>query len=184
VLLVWPVFRGAVNIHRLRDGSLSVVADCNEARLSAIGTAQIYAFRYRAESPHYLIEAVPPANPDSLPDFSKLDEEPSAGDLRPNRSIDWENEGQTLPEGVVFVTVENRSDEQGDVMLNDLMPGELEAPQKPLLFYPDGTTTNATIILQNQAGYYVEVVLDGKAGTVTASEPHPTVAVGGDRLPE
>lgn len=69
-------------------------------------------------------------------------------------------------------------------MLNDLLPGELDAPRKPLLFYPDGTTTNATIILQNNAGYFVEVVLDGPGGTVVVNEPSKTRSIGGKPLPE
>lgn len=180
VLIAWPVIRGALRIHHLRDGSKSVEAACTEARLSAIGTAQIYAFRYKPESPYFLIEAVPPADPNEMLDFSKIEEQTPTGDLRPDTAIDWEREGQTLPSGVVFVTVEDRSD-HGDLILNDLLPGNLEAPKKPLLLYPDGTTTNATIILHNDEGYYAEVVLDGLGGTVSVSEPYKTKAIGGQR---
>jgi hypothetical protein len=181
-MIAWPVLRGATRIHHLRTGSESVAAVCNEARMSAIGTAQIYAFRYKPESRYYLIEAVPPADPEELLDLSKLDEPNPTGDLRPDAAIDWEREGQALPDGVVFVTVEDRSDSKdAGFMLNELLPGNLEAPKKPLLFYPNGTTTNATIILHNDEGYYAEVVLDGEGGTVSVSEPYKTKTIGGEQ---
>lgn len=181
-MIAWPVIRSATRIHHLRTGSEAVAAVCTEARLSAIGTAQIYAFRYKAESPYYLIEAVPQANPEDLLDLSKLDEPNPTGDIRPDTAIDWEREGKMLPDGVVFVTVENRSDKEDAMfMLNELLPGEMAAPKKPLLFFPDGTTTNATIILHNDVGYYAEVILDGEGGTVSVSEPYKTKSFGGQQ---
>jgi len=181
-MLAWPVISGAFSIHRLRSAGETVEGACAEARLQAINTGQIYAFRFQTETPNFLVEAVPQANQEELLDFSDIDAPPSTGDLRPINSIDWTQEGQALPDDVSFVTIEARTDDR-DVMLNELMPGDLNAPQKPLLFYPDGTTSNATIILHNQAGYYIEVVLDGLAGTVVAGEPYKTKAVGNTLQP-
>lgn len=177
-MLAWPVVSGAFKIHRLRNGGDTIQTVCAEARLSAITSGQIHAFRFRAESPYYLVEAVPQADQNILPDLAAIEAGQAQGDMRPDAAIDWEQEGRQLPDGVLFVAVEDRSD-QRDAVLNDLLTTDLATTAKPLLFYPDGTTSNATIILHNEQGYFLEIVLDGLAGTVSVSEPQKTKTIGG-----
>lgn len=175
ILLVWPVISGAFKIHHLRDAGKIVQEACEEARLNAAGLGRILVFRFQPESPYFLIETAPTADLDAVLDFSNPDQENQIGKLRPAEEIDWEIEGKQLPPGNYFVTVENRNDEH-DAMLDELLAveGELVAQQKPLLFYPDGTCSNATIILRSDQGSIIEITLDGTSGAVSLSEPFQT----------
>ena len=175
IIISWPVISGAFKIHDLRDAGKIIEAACAEARVNAAGFKQIQVFRFKPESPYFLIEPAPPADLDAMLDFENIDEHKAIGNLRPIEEIDWELEGKQLPEGTYFVTIENRSDEH-DVMLNELLPPttEMMAEQKPLLFYPDGSCSDATIILRSGQGSFLEIKLDGASGNVTASEPIET----------
>lgn len=67
-----------------------------------------------------------------------------------------------LPGGVTFVATEVLSDARAAEVLSgtDSAGGGLQQ----VLFYPDGTSQNASVVLQNELGAFVEIQLRGLTG--------------------
>ena len=83
----------------------------------------------------------------------------------------------TLPEGVVFATVDVQSDMRSLQLQQETqgsvpgMPQSLDQQSPPVLFYPDGTTSDAKIALTNEyQRLYVVVSLRSLTGIVKVSE--------------
>ena len=88
-----------------------------------------------------------------------------------------------LPEGVVFATAEVQMDERSLLLQQDMqsnqngmasMGGELMGTGQeypPVLFYPDGTTSDAKVVLTNEyQKLYVVVSLRGLTGLARMSD--------------
>jgi Tfp pilus assembly protein FimT len=78
-------------------------------------------------------------------------------DLRHQNDLDED----LLPRGISFaanvVAVDDRAAEA-------LKAGDSESTIRPILFYPDGTSQDAKVVLQNEKGHFVEVQLRGMTG--------------------
>lgn len=77
-------------------------------------------------------------------------------------------EDDLLPRGVVFVAAEAAIDSRGaDILSTTGSRGALE----PIFFYPDGTSQDAIITLQNQKQATIEVHLRGLTGIAKTVRP-------------
>ena len=93
-----------------------------------------------------------------------IDPSPSSPGIETDRN-------RKLPKGVVFVggtvksdtrSVEIQQETQGTLMMQT-------AGMEPILFYPDGTTSDAEVSLSNEQQMYVRVTLRGLTGTSRVS---------------
>ena len=77
-----------------------------------------------------------------------------------------------LPEGVIFLAGEtlsdNRSSEIDAALAQQLARETVWSP--PILFYPDGTTSDARVVLANKKRQVIEVTLRGITGMAQAGE--------------
>jgi hypothetical protein len=71
-------------------------------------------------------------------------------------------EENLLPNGVIFVASEVLSDARAAEVLSGT--GEAGNGLLQVLFYPDGTSQDASIVMQNQIGGIVEIQLRGLTG--------------------
>jgi hypothetical protein len=77
-------------------------------------------------------------------------------------------EDDLLPRGVVFVAAEAAIDSRGaDILSTTGSQGALE----PIFFYPDGTSQDAIVTLQNQKQATIEVHLRGLTGIAKTVRP-------------
>lgn len=175
--LTLPAFQVPFENQRLRKGGEVVRVQWNKARNKAMRTGQIQMFQCSLEEgtfqilPYYTeqdyLEADAtraPAAPGAMAAFSRAtaqaDDQAAAAP-------------KTLPDGVVFVQSEIKSDmrstqvEQG---MQGTQP-QLALGMAPVLFYPDGTTSDARVILTNQyQRHFVVISLRGLTGTAKVTD--------------
>jgi len=86
-----------------------------------------------------------------------------------------------LPEGITFLTVEVADESEVSLGLDeDQGAGEDRTLScTPLLFYPDGTTSTARVVLQNEYERSIEVTLRGLTGVASVGE----ISAGEGQLP-
>lgn len=186
--LVVPVFTGSFASVRLRRAGDQVVTGWSRARAEAIESGQPYQFRFTPESGTFVIE----------PWTGLLGEEGSASQNSSNSSANSasasttstttsnssstattaSSEGTsaistngTLPEEIVF--------QSGELAVEDYQSGERsvgslqdagESESIPILFFPDGTASEASVLLTNGKKQFVRVTLRGLTGVGRASE--------------
>ncbi|MGI9494652.1 MAG: pilus assembly FimT family protein [Mariniblastus sp.] len=87
-------------------------------------------------------------------------------DLAEGRASSFEDD--LLPVGILFVAAESAMDARGaDILSTSGSKGALE----PIFFYPDGTSQDAIITLQNQKQATIEVHLRGLTGIAKTVRP-------------
>ena len=176
--IVAPSFHATFEMQRVRQGGEVVRVAFNKARIAAMKSGQIQMFRYTAETGTYQVMPY-----FSQQDWLEADAAHAVGGSTSGANQQLTNATQAtdiqqsqpreLPEGVVFgqsdVETDLRSYEIQQQMQGQGTTGALEAP--PVLFYPDGTTSDARIILTNESQrLYVLVTLRSLTGIATVSK--------------
>ncbi len=195
--LVWPTVQNSLAGRRLQTAVDSVRTEWCQARVEAMRSGRTYAFRYIVGGDRYHLgpqdasgsgtSALPAQGDDSSgatasspgsvsPPASNAAAEPStAGNDQSDMPVEGEPtlvEEKSLPDGVHFVTGETSdsslaSSAGGDTQSLD---GSGDAWSDPVLFYPDGTTSNARLVLAGKRGGAMRLELRGITGTVTVSD--------------
>jgi prepilin-type N-terminal cleavage/methylation domain-containing protein len=176
--IVAPSFQATFEMQRVRQGGELVRIAFNKARIAAMKSGQIQMFRYTAETGTYQVMPY-----FSQQDWLEADAAHAVGGALSGVNQQLTNATQAsdaqrsqpreLPEGVVFgqsdVETDLRSYEIQQQLRGQGTTGALEAP--PVLFYPDGTTSDARIILTNESRrLYVLVTLRSLTGIATVSK--------------
>ncbi len=151
-----PLLAGAFSRARLHSAGDTVRGAWAKARLAAMQSGHSCAFRYEPDGGRFQIVTLDEL---ALPETSELapadpEAEYKAADmLRLPKS--------RLPEGVVFAAGEVSS----STHLLATMPAAADGPwSNPILFYPDGTTSDAVVLLSNGGGIMIRVTLRGLTG--------------------
>ncbi len=135
---------------QLRSAADIVRARFSDARVRAIKTGDVYAFFYKPGGGDYWIAPM-------VSGFRSL----ASGTTPPSHQYLLENqitfsEGETAQDARSTATAEN-ADAARDQY----------SQYRPILFYPDGTSQNATILLQARNGLRIQVNLRGLTGVAT-----------------
>jgi type II secretory pathway pseudopilin PulG len=190
--LALPIMSGPMANMRLRKSGDVIRTEWTRLRVQAMGDGKIYAFRYtlgsnrfRVETiddPHFVetTEGTPLQNVDSgdrLGQTTSPDE--TAGtpsETQPSTPSDSAST-ETLPEGVYFADGEVAADPRSGYYV------PAEAAEKtddsgatwsaPILFYPDGTTSTARVLLKNDRPRCLEVRLRGFTGIAAVGPDLP-----------
>jgi len=167
--LAWPALDRPLATQRLRKAADALRAEWGRARVEAISSGQTYIFRYTPESSQYSVECF--LGPEAAPDAALLDESGVSGDQRqvPTASA-WHE--RSLPEGIAFAAGQTAFDPRAQTVLAEAesLPPTESVPAEPILFYPDGTTSTAQVVLKNEHGSHIELSLRGLTGVVTVGE--------------
>ena len=147
--LTMPLLQKPIANQRLRDSANLVRAKWVAARVKATDSGDVYLFRYVAAENRFAIECRydPDTSTDSQP----------AAELHARE--------QTLPEGVTFVGGQTAPDTRASMIVSPVAGGS-----QPILFYPNGTTSTARLVLRNEYGRTIELSLRGLTGVVTVGE--------------
>jgi prepilin-type N-terminal cleavage/methylation domain-containing protein len=167
--LTWPVVTNAFSGQRLRAAADRVRAQWVQARVRAMRTDSVQVFLYTPDGRQFRVEARA---------LSEAVVDPSSG--LPSGETTSMPEGANceavkgeLPESVKFVRSETAVDTRAATL--DLTPeSSSESGQEwsePILFYPDGTTSTARLLLKNDRGLQIELSLRALTGVVTVGEP-------------
>jgi hypothetical protein len=165
LVLALLVIIGAISVP-LMDGMFSRIAldgagellrgAWAQARLSAMQSGQTHAFRFEPRGRRFQIVALNslgnPQESTLLPEVEETNPDPAEFvRLSQNR----------LPENIIFLSGDIASSAQTLATLPFAMEGSWS---QPILFYPDGTTSDATLILANSQRAAIRVTLRGLTG--------------------
>jgi hypothetical protein len=127
-----------------------------KARLAAMQSGSPHVFRFEPNGGRFQIVTL---NSLGAPEQSVL--EPIDPEAEPTKNDFVRLSDNKLPEGVFFVTGNISSSAQ----VLATLPVTMEGPwSQPILFYPDGTTSDATVVLANERQHAIRVTLRGLTG--------------------
>lgn len=151
----WPVLQGTWDDLRLRKGADQVRTVLSKARLTAVTSGQIHLFRFHLGGDQYHVSTW------------------SGADVALDAAEDGDAyvpQLQQLPEDITFVAAPIQTNE-GDLSANiSELSQETDGWSSPIMFYPDGTSTDARLTLQGKNGRYVAIQVRGLTGTVRTGE--------------
>ncbi len=185
--LIVPVFQGSIASVRLRRAGDQVVTGWSRARAEAIESGQPYQFRFTPDTGTFVIEpwtgllgsegssaagtttAGATSTSTATKDTSTTSSSTSSTAASAETSSSVTN--TALPDEIVF--------QSGELAVEDFQSGERsvaalqdagESLSTPILFFPDGTASEASILLTNGKKQFVRVTLRGITGVGRASE--------------
>jgi len=164
--LAWPAIENSFVQARLRAAADKIRSQWSEARLEAMRSGIVQEFRHQDEGNTYQFRSW-----SSLTTPTEQASSTSGSDEEaPLSPMGAENQ---LPEGITFATGSLASDTR--VLTTAAASGanaDIEGLYSaPILFYPDGTTVDATIYLKTEQGLYLRIVLRGLTGLSRVSDP-------------
>jgi prepilin-type N-terminal cleavage/methylation domain-containing protein len=156
-----PLLEGSFTRARLEHGGDLVRAAWTRARLAAAESATTYVFRCEPNGSRYQIVTLAAL---SLPETSILtpditDERAAADMLRLGEN--------RLPDGVVFSSAEIAASAEVAALVGETAGTDWSSP---ILFRPDGTTSDASVILTNSEQQTLRVTLRGLTGVSRTSD--------------
>lgn len=164
--LSWPALSGPLAVQRLKSGADDVRIQFVQARIDAVSKGRVFQFRFMPEGDRFLVESMP------TPEAMTADVE-SAGSAE-GGSLDGTLQDDVpvedgLPKGVRFAGGSVASDLRAVAALGQSTALSTTGASwsEPILFYPDGSTSTATVRLQNERGSAIEVSLRGATGVVS-----------------
>lgn len=165
-----PLLEGSFASIRLRRGTDQILATWSQARTHAIESGTIYQFRFEPDGSNYRAE---PWAAGLEVDSSDNRESAIANGQSTVEEIEmatWLYE-ETLPEEIVFSTAQSVSaDELGQRQLTRLDQDNTTEWSVPILFYPDGTTSEASLLLKNSRNVFRRATLRALTGVGRGSE--------------
>ena len=175
--LAAPLFEGSFSSIRLRRGTDQILAVWSEARTHSIESGQIYQFRFQPEAGKYRVDPWSGGIESALPEVNTLVvgettaesvTEPGTDDEE--QLANWKLEAQ-LPENIVFGQAQRIiENELGERQLTSLDQDVLTEWSAPILFFPDGTTSEASLLLKNSKNLYCRATLRSLTGVGRASD--------------
>lgn len=170
--MTWPAMGRPMANQRLRKAADKVRTEWAKARIEAMSTGQTMVFRCTLDSGDYTMEAQ--AGPESVSFISSSTE----GEFDETSSESTEAISTTtrkLPEDIKFVDGEVAFDTRATILTDGSMETNTDSDSQgmdPILFFPDGTTSTATLILENRYQRRIELSLRGLTGVVTVGDSY------------
>jgi Tfp pilus assembly protein FimT len=163
--IAWPAINGAFSGARLRSAADRIRTAWSEARLEAMRTGTIHEFRYQESARKYRVRAwtaetlgaVDAASPQA-----SLTQDP----LEPQGDFEAAFSQDTLPDDITFELGTQNIDQRATLTAQaaGANVGAETMFSAPILFYPDGTTTDAVLHLKNKDNRYIRLALRGLTG--------------------
>jgi len=171
--LAWPALRGSLGSARLHDAAKQVRVELSRTRLAAMEADAVYELQYSRDSGSYRVRRMLDLNPAAEGEECALPAETDAWDDTSTSSDQGGLAGWaefSLPEGVVFAAAALAADER---TVSTDAPLEVDAPldwSEPIVFFPDGTTSTAEVVLRNDRGDELVITLRGLTGVSQIAE--------------
>lgn len=155
-----PVMTGVYARSQLRNGAEVVRSAWSKARMAAMETGQSYLFRCQLKGGEFQLlnisELVAAGGQSAGPTNNVVEADGS-----------WRLAYDRLPPSVVFAAGTFAPSPQVTAMFASIAN---TAWAGPIIFYPDGTCTDATLLLQNENQNTIRVTLRGVTGTATLGD--------------
>jgi type II secretory pathway pseudopilin PulG len=176
--MVVPVFTGSFSSVRLRRAGDQILTRWSQARAMAIERGETYQFTFTPESGTYQVGPWAPLLDEALSgaDATSIEREstiaPTA--VASNAAATDENPAGrdiALPDQIKF--------QSGQIAVEDAITAERQVASMqaqgadvstPILFFPDGTTSQASVVLANDRNQFIRLTLRGLTGVGRATE--------------
>jgi Tfp pilus assembly protein FimT len=160
-----PLVANSLGRARLENSGELVRAAWGRARLSAMKAGEPYVFRYEPKGSRYQIAQLSAVNSEDAGDLNTVPPE-SEEDAEYAEADMLRLAKSRLPMEIVFAA--------GDVSAVPQLAGAAAATtggwSQPILFYPDGTTSDASVLVANSSKETVRITLRGLTGISRAGE--------------
>ena len=172
--MVLPALRGSMEDQQLRKAADLIRADWATLRVTAMKTGRIQLFRYDVGANTYTLETWQGDADDAEPQASAMaaPEPTMTAGQNSDSTNGLASAGLgTLPSNITFNRGEVASDArsaQVDGAASNPSASSSGSSQM-IVFYPDGTTTDASLVLTNER-FFVELRLRGLTGQSQASD--------------
>jgi len=163
-----PVLEGTFSRASLESAGEVVRASWAKARIAAMQSGQTYVFRFEPYGDRFQLLALSEL---ALPEANELQLQDPDARYEPDDMMRITR--NRLPEGVVFVSGTTATSNH----LMAMLPGVADSRwSEPVLFYPDGTTSDATVLLADNRERALRVTLRGLTGVSQTSNVATEVA--------
>ncbi len=178
--LVMPPVVGSFGGQNLKDSAFLLQSELLRARTTAMRSGQTQIFRYEISGRMAEIEAleagvkyvIQPWR--DLSDLVNASPETIQQDSSTNATIQSVDEITTgeLPEGIAFVSSSVVSDTRSTEVERKMHERATSATiwSQPILFYPDGRSSTAQVVLGNQRDQFIVIELRGLTGLAKVSD--------------
>ena len=173
VAMALPALRGPMEDQRLLKSADLIRAQWTRAKATAMRTGRIHVFRYQVATDLYVVE----------PWYGEADYLEASSDsstmaapsgqltVAPGEDVNLPLgvSGARLPTGMMFYSGETEMDARSSQVGEQTgMPTAGADSAPPVVFYPDGSTSDAKVVLTNER-FFVEVRIRGLTGMVRVS---------------
>src|SRR3569623_1458285 len=160
---VSPALRGVMRNARLRAAASDVRAALTKAHVTAMKTGRIHVFQYELGTRRYKLEPW-------ISDDDALESKDASGSAPPPPSVPAANE-KSLPEETKFAAGDATVECRGETIEQELQGTSGGAAwSRPILFYPDGSTADAFIVVGNEHNVGIRIDLRGHTAAVHVGE--------------
>lgn len=157
--LAIPILDSSFSSVRLNRACDQVMADFSRARAEAIESGQIYQFLFAPKESNY-----------KLGPWNELEDEVDSQQTVATTEKLWSEE-KTLPEQITFsdgqISIETQLGEEES---GSLLTADSTEWSSPIFFFPDGSTSNASVLLENEQQLFQRITLRALTGVARASE--------------
>lgn len=171
VALGMPAIFNSLQGHRLTVSAQRVQIEFMRARVDAMESGRIRMFRFQPETGNFTIAPFIRSSDELENNLAGTSQGIGVSNLV-LESAEQEKVNETLEEGVVFLSNDVETDMRSYTLAQE-QGGNLELSgwSTPILFYPDGTTSDAIIYLRGEKGTTTSVKLRGLTGIARIVEP-------------
>ncbi len=158
--LAWPVMDRPLANLRMRKAADKVRTEWVTARVEAMDTGRTCVFRYVPEEGRFIVKP-------HVRNETSGDQEYTGFGERSAATL-----SDSLPRGITFYASQTESDTRaaGFGIDSDPTVDSTSEWSDPILFYPDGTTSSAELILRDKDGRCINLKLRGLTGVVNVGE--------------
>jgi len=175
--LAKPALEGTLASFRLQRGVDQVLADWAKVRTKAIEDGQVYQFRFSQDSNEYRVDPWYADENYQPSDRDQEDVESSSATVFSDSSeeeeednIEWQFKAE-VSETIVFVSGQQAVVQPPDTREIETLESEDSTEwSAPILFFPDGTTSEASLLLRNENELYQRATLRALTGSGRASK--------------
>jgi len=166
-----PAVYNSLQGHRLTVSAEQVQTEFMRARVEAMESGRIRMFRFQQETSNFTVAPFVRSSDELENNLAGTSQGIGVSSVV-LESAEAETINGMLEEGVVFAG-DNIEADVRSYTLGQEQGGDLEVSgwSRPILFYPDGTTSDATVFLRGDGGTITSVKLRGLTGIARIEDP-------------
>jgi Tfp pilus assembly protein FimT len=174
-VVAWPSVQHAYESNYLKSAATDVQAAFGRARVQAMSSGIAQAFHFEPNAGQYTISSLKDDN-------SAIEANTASGNATATTGSATATTGavgtansaaskpQELPEGIVFLTAERTSDTRTAAADSAIEQDGQSSTAPAIMFYPDGTTSDATVTISNKYQRCIKITLRGLTGVARMSD--------------